>query len=91
MPWRDPYGKERGLGESSHRGSLGGRLASLLGGEGDDGEVVLGDTPVRGHSRVDKKRRVGDERLLEDGKGGVEVEGGDHLSFNDHKGSRAKR
>jgi hypothetical protein len=45
------HGKGRGLGRELLL-SLGGRPASLLGGEGDDGEVVLGDAPVRAHAEA---------------------------------------
>jgi hypothetical protein len=40
---------------------------------------VFGDDGMRGHSEVNAIGRVGDGRLLEDGKGGVGVEGRDHL------------
>jgi hypothetical protein len=80
-------GKGGGLGEGLGREEVLpcplGRLTGLLGRDGDDGEIVLGDACMGGDPGVCPLGRVGDGRLLEDGEGGDGVDGGDHLSLDD--------
>jgi hypothetical protein len=58
------------------------RLGVLVGGEGDDGEFVLGSSRMRGDPEVGPKRRSSNRRLGNSDKSRVSVDGWDYEPLN---------
>jgi hypothetical protein len=72
-----------GIGKGEFGSSNGGHLASVDGGESDDGEVKLGWTCLWGDPEVGSKGWVGDGRFSKDGKGRTGVKSTDEMRLDD--------